>query len=445
MRCILKVLIAVAGLVLTTISPAHAVMEIDITEGNLRPMPIAIAPSAGSDLKNAQLSNAVFSVVTANLERSGLFQPVSSEAFIERTGSINLQPQFQNWRAIGAEALVIGKAENTGDGHIRTQFRLWDVFTGQELAGEALTARADEWRRIAHIISDTVYERLTGERGYFDSRIAFIAESGPKDKRVKRLAIMDQDGHNLRYLTDGSHLALTPRFSPNNRELTYTAYDTDRPQVRRIDIGTGKQAVLADLPGMTFAPRFSPDGRRILMSLQKNGMTDIYEQDLADRRLRQLTRTEAIDTGPCYSPDGRSIVFESDRGGRQQLFVMNADGEGVHRITAGDGRYSTPAWSPRGDLIAFTKQIGNRFLIGVIRPDGSGERILTEGYHNEGPSWSPNGRVISFFRETPGETGGARIFTIDLTGYNERQLPTPGFASDPSWSLLISGTKTAGQ
>ncbi len=415
-------------------SPARAVMEIDITEGNLRPMPVAIAPFLGAGGDGSRLAAAVAEIVASNLERSGLFRPLAPQAAIERIANIDRPPRFEDWRAIGAEALIAGRVSETGGRQISAQFRLWDPFAGRELAAEAFQAPADSWRRIGHMISDAIYERLTGENGYFDSRIAFIAENGPKDKRVKRLAVMDQDGHNLRYLTDGASMALTPRFSPDSREITFTAYSGDRPNVRRIDIATGRQSVLAEFPGMSFAPRFSPDGRRIVLSLQREGATNIYEFSLADRRLRQLTFAQSIDTAPCYSPDGRFIVFESDRSGRQQLFVMNADGSGQRQITGGDGRYSTPAWSPRGDLIAFTKQFGSSFLIGVIRPDGSGERILTEGYHNEGPSWSPNGRVIAFFREAPGQDGGPRLYTIDLTGYNERPLPTREFASDPAWS-----------
>lgn len=429
-----------AALLLGTMSigTARAVMEVDITEGNLRPMPIAIAPFLSGGPQGSTLPNAVAGVIEANLERSGMFKPIPPHAYIDRIGRFDALPQFRDWRAIGAEALIVGQTSEIGNGQISAQFRLWDVFAGRELAAEAFTATAEDWRRLGHIISDAIYKRLTGESGYFDSRIAFVAESGPKDKRVKRIAIMDQDGQNLRYLTDGGNLALTPRFSPNNLELTYTAYDGARPNVRRLDIVSGRQGVLADLPGMTFAPHFSPDGRALVMSLQREGVTNIFEMSLVDRRLRQLTNAPAIDTAPCYSPDGRNIVFESDRSGSQQLYVMNVDGSGQQRITGGDGRYSTPAWSPRGDLIAFTKQVNGHFLIGIIHPDGSGERILTEGYHNEGPSWSPNGRVIVFFRESPGEAGGAKLYTIDLTGYNERQLPTPGFASDPSWSPLAS-------
>ncbi|WP_348626060.1 Tol-Pal system beta propeller repeat protein TolB [Rhodomicrobium sp. R_RK_3] len=419
--------------------PAGAVMEVDITQGNIRPIPIAISPFlAGASGQSAQLADAVTGIIAADLERSGLFKPIDRAAFLERIYTVDAPPRFRDWSVINAEALAVGQITDAGGGQIKAQFRLWDVYSGRELTGESFTTSSDNWRRIGHIIADAIYQRLTGEKAYFDSRIAFIEESGPRNKRVKRLALMDQDGQNLRVLTKGTSLVLTPRFSPNNREITYTSYEGGRPSVIRMDIASGRQEVVANFPGMTFAPRFSPRGDRIIMSLQQDSASNLFEMDLDSRQLRRLTTTQAIDTGPCYSPDGRQIVFESDRaGGRQQLFVMNADGSGQRQLTGGDGRYSTPVWSPRGDLIAFTKQIGGQFLIGVIQPDGRGERILTEGYHNEGPSWSPNGRVLTFFRESQGESGGPRLFTIDLTGYNERVLPTSAFASDPSWSPLM--------
>ncbi|HEY7645308.1 MAG TPA: Tol-Pal system beta propeller repeat protein TolB [Hyphomicrobiales bacterium] len=433
----LMTLLALIALACAIAAPARAVMEVDITQGNLRPIPIAIAPFQGGGPESEGLADAIGGIVTADLERSGLFKPVDRAAFIERNLNIDVPPRFRDWSVINAEALVVGQVTEAGGGRIKAQFRLWDVFAGRELKAEAFYSPSQGWRRIGHIIADAVYERLTGERGYFDSRVAFIEESGPKKKRVKRLAIMDQDGQNLQYLTRGQNLVLTPRFSPSNREITFTSYESGRPSVLRLDLATGRQEVVGNFPGMTFAPRYSPAGDRIVLSLQQGGASNIYEMDLQSRQIRRLTSTQAIDTGPCYSPDGRRIVFESDRSGRQELYVMNADGSNHRQITGGDGRYSTPVWSPRGDLIAFTKQVSGHFLIGVIQPDGGGERILTEGYHNEGPSWSPNGRVILFFRESPGETGGPRLFTIDLTGYNERPLSTPGFASDPSWSPIM--------
>jgi TolB protein len=429
-------LLAAAALMLASAAPCRAVVEIDITQGNLRPIPIAVTQFLGGNAETSQLAANIADIVAADLERSGLFKPIERAAFVERIGNIDAPPRFRDWRVLNAEALVVGQVTDAGGGQLKAQFRLWDVFSGRELKGEAFATTGENWRRVGHIIADAVYERLTGERGYFDSRVAFVDESGPKNKRSKRLAIMDQDGQNLRYLTRGDALVLTPRFSPNNREITYTSYEGGRPAVLRFDLASGRQEVVGNFPGMSFAPRFSPNGRAIVMSLQQEGASNLFEKDLQSRQMRQLTTGQGISTAPCYAPDGRQIVFESDRSGKQQLHVMNADGSGQRQITGGEGRYSTPVWSPRGDLIAFTKQIGGHFLIGVVQPDGRGERILTEGYHNEGPSWSPNGRVIMFFRESAGEGGGARLHTIDLTGYNERRLATPAFASDPAWSPL---------
>jgi TolB protein len=420
-----------------TLAPglARAQTEVEITRGQIQPMPIAIAPFTGDQ---AGLADDITEIVSFNLQNSGLFRPADPQGFIERITSVDAFPKFENWRPLNVQALAVADIRDDGQGKILARYRLWDVFSGKQLGGEQFSMRSDSWRRVGHIIADAIYERLSGEKGYFDTRVVFVDESGPKDKRVKRLAIMDQDGKNLRALTNGQSLVLTPRFSPNNQEITYTSYDKGQPRVMRFNLANNRQEAVGDLPGMSFAPRFSPDGQRIVMSLQQGGNSNIYEMDLRSRQVQRLTATNAIDTAPCYAPNGRQIVFESDRDGTQQIFVMNSDGTGQRRITSGEGRYSTPVWSPRGDLIAFTKQSGSSFLIGVIRPDGTGERILTEGFHNEGPTWAPNGRVIMFFREAPGADGGAHLHTIDLTGYNERRVTTPAFASDPAWSPLLN-------
>ncbi|MGI9403968.1 MAG: Tol-Pal system beta propeller repeat protein TolB [Hyphomicrobium sp.] len=404
-------------------------------QGTLAPIPIAIPEFLGEDTK---LGRDVADVVAADLMRSGLFESLDRASFLERVRNVNAAPRFPDWRAIRTDALVVGRVGRGGDGRLVAEFRLWDVATGKQLAGQRFMTSQQNWRRIGHIIADQVYERLTGERGYFDTRVVFIDESGPKDKRVKRLAIMDQDGKNVRILSNGRELVLTPRFSPTNQEITFMSYGNGQPRVFLMNLATGRREIVGDFPGMTFAPRFSPDGQRIVMSLQSGGNSSIYEMDLRTRQKRRLTQGFSIDTGPSYSPDGRQIVFETDRDGRQQIYVMNADGSNPRRISLGQGRYSTPVWSPRGDYIAFTKQLFGRFLIGVMRPDGSGERILTEGFHNEGPTWAPNGRVLMFFRESQGASGGPRILSVDLTGYNERVVPTPSFASDPAWSPLLN-------
>jgi TolB protein len=402
-------------------------------EGTIAPIPIAVPEFLGED---PQFALEVSDVVAADLERSGLFQPLDRAAFIDRPRDLNAPPRFQDWRVINAQALVVGRASRTPDGRAVAEFRLWDVYSGRQLASPRFAVGQNEWRRLAHLVADQVYQRLTGEKGYFDTQIVFVDETGPKDRRAKRLAIMDQDGANVRLLSQGRELVLTPRFSPTAQEITFMQYTGDQPRVFLMNLETGKRELVGDLPGMTFAPRFSPDGQRIVMSIGEGGATAIVEMDLRSRQTRRLTQPGSIDTGPCYSPDARRIVFESDRDGSQQLYVMGADGSGPRRISFGEGRYSTPVWSPRGDLIAFTKQMSGSFLIGVMRSDGSGERILTEGFHNEGPTWSPNGRVIMFFRESRGGAGGPKLFSIDLTGHNERPVPTPSFGSDPAWSPL---------
>jgi TolB protein len=416
---------------------AHAVLRLDVTQGTIQPLPIAIPDFVVGQGVEPSLGKDVAGVITNNLRRSGLFAPIDPTAFIEKIQNIDAQPRFQDWRVINAQALVVGRLSREADGRIKTEFRLWDVFAADHMDGQQYFTQAPNWRRIAHIISDRIYKRLTGENGYFDTRIVFIDETGPKERRIKKLAIMDQDGANVRYLTRGDELVLTPRFSPNAQEITYMSYGRGDPRVVLLNIETGQREVAVDLPGMTFSPRFSPDGQRVALSLQQGANSNIYAMDLRSKRTTRLTDVAAIDTAPCYSPDGRQIVFESDRGGSQQIYVMGADGSNPKRISFGQGTYSTPVWSPRGDIIAFTKRTGGNFGIGVMRVDGSGERLLTEGFHNEGPTWAPNGRVLMFFRD-PGGNAGPNLFTIDLTGYNEQRVPTPSYASDPAWSPLLS-------
>ncbi len=411
---------------------AHARVEIDITKGNVEPLPIAIL-----DFQGDQVAQDMVGVIDADLRNSGLFKPIDKAAFIETKLDTNSTPRFTSWRQINAQALVNGAVKRMPNGKLRVEFRLWDVFAADQMAGQRFDIDPKLWRRLAHIIADKIYESLTGEKGYFDTRIVYVDESGPKNARVKRLSIMDQDGANVQTLTTGRDLVLTPRFSPTRQEITYMSFDGGQPRVYLLQIETGQREIVGNFPGMTFSPRFSPDGQKVIMSLQQGGNANLYSMDLRSRNTTRLTNGAAIDTAPSYSPDGNQVVFESDRGGKQQLYVMPANGGPAKRISFGTGRYSTPVWSPRGDLIAFTKQAGGQFLIGVMRPDGSGERILTEGFHNEGPTWAPNGRVIMFFRETPGAAGGPQLFSIDLTGYNERRVATPNFASDPAWSRLL--------
>src|ERR1700716_2939467 len=399
---------AAAG-ALAGLSPqrATAVLKLDVTSGNVQPIPIAVPDFVSVATQDPAAGRNVSQILPSNLQRSGLFAPIDQAAYIEKILTIDTLPRFADWRQINAQALVTGRVTQ-GDGRLKAEFRLWDVFAGQHLHGQQYTTTPDNWRRIAHIISDAIYERLTGEKGYFDSRVVFVDESGPKDRRIKRLALMDQDGANVRYLTRGDDLVLTPRFSSAADTITYMSYGQGDPKVYLMNIETGQREIVSNFPGMSFSPRFSPDGQRVIFSLQRGGNSNLFVMDLRSKATTRLTDTQVIDTAPSYSPDGMRISFESDRGGKQQIYVMAANGG----------------------------QAQSRFAIGIMKADGSGERILTEGYHNEGPTWAPNGRVIMFFRD-PGGNAGPGLFTVDVTGRNEQPVKTPSYASDPSWSPLL--------
>jgi TolB protein len=427
---------------------AYSLIKVDITRGNLDPLPIAISP-LHVDSKSEKLSlfdtdklgGEISKIIEQNFRSTGLFNPLKKDSFVQEPEIAHLKPRFEDWRLIKAQALITGKVL-VKNKKLKVEFRLWDTIASKEMIALSFTTTPSNWRRVAHIISDKVYERLTGESGYFDTRIIYVAETGPKDRRIKKLGLMDQDGYNTKYLTLGNELVLTPRFNPTNQLVTYMSYFKNMPRVYLLDIETGIQEVAGSFPGMTFAPRFSPDGKKIIMSFAKDGNSDIYTMDLKTRIVEKITNHPSIDTSPSYSPDGKFICFNSDRSGVQQIYVMRSDGTQVKRITFGTGLYGTPVWSPRGDLIAFTKVRKGRFYIGVMRVDGTGERLLTENFYQEAPSWSPNGRVLIFYRETKSGTKGegfsAKLWSIDITGYNERQIKTETDASDPSWSSLLS-------
>ena len=432
---------------------SYSLVEIDITRGNLDPLPISVSPFFSDEIskekikKNLDIDNLgleISEVIQNNLRKTGLFETLEKESFLQKPDIAHLKPRFEDWALIKSQVLITGKVTskiiNEKD-YIRIEFKLWDVLGAKMVDGFSLTTVPTNWRRVGHKISDKVYERLTGESGYFDTRIIYVAEEGPKTQRVKKLAIMDQDGFNTKYLTLGNELVLTPRFNPTNQMVTYLSYFRNMPRVYLLNIETGKQEVVGDFPGMTFAPRFSPDGKKIIMSLAKDGNSEIWVRDLETNIQEKLTDHPSIDTSPSYSPDGKYITFNSDRSGYQQIYVMRSDGSKVKRISFGKGIYGTPVWSPRGDLIAFTKLHKGKFFIGVMRTDGSGERLLTENFYQEAPSWSPNGRIIIFYRETKTDDKGqgfsAKLWSIDLTGYNERLVLTETDASDPSWSSLL--------
>ena len=423
--------------VFVTAGMAKAQLEIDITKGNIDPTPIAVPDFLATDSQSRTIGADIASVVRADLERSGLFKSLNPSSFIERQTNIDYQPTFADWRVIKADALVSGRIIRESATKIRVEFRLWDIFAGKQLAGLRFATTPDNWRRTAHKASDAIYKSLTGEDGYFDSRIVFVDEKGPKTNRKKRLTIMDQDGHAPQYLLAGSDLVITPRFSPSAQKITFMSYENTVPQVYLLDIETGRRELLGNFPGMTFAPRFSPDGNQLIMSMMEKGNSDLYKMDLRSRSTTRLTSQPAIDVSGSFSPDGRRIVFNSDRGGSPQIYTMDSDGMNVKRISFGKGRYSAPVWSPRGDKIAFVRSRNGRYSIGVMNVDGSNERQLTESYLDESPTWSPNGRVILFSRETKGRNGYNEIWSVDLTGQNVRRINTPGKSSDPAWSPLL--------
>lgn len=423
--------------VLALSSQAWAFNQIVLNNPNAEPVPIAVPALTSAD-SSAGMGREMMDVVAADLERSGLFRITDKNAYLNESGAA--LPRFADWRLINSNLLVTGTIENSGNGQVKVTFRLWDTLGEAQLTGKEFNTLTGNWRRVAHLISDEIYKAVTGETGYFDTRVVYVAESGPAKRRIKRLAIMDQDGANHKFLTDGRDLVLTPRFSPTSQEILYMSYQGRTPKVYLRDLQTGREEVVGTFEGMSFAPRFSDDGNRIIMSIARGGVTNIHEMDLRTRKMRQLTHGNAIDTSPSYSPDGSKIVFNSDRGGSQQLYVMDANGGNVQRISFGTGNYGTPVWSPRGDLIAFTKMQGGQFYIGVMKTDGSAEKTLTSSWLSEGPTWSPNGRVIMFTRaerSTSRTAGRSRIYSIDLTGRNLREVMTPIDASDPAWSPLL--------
>ena len=405
-------------------------IEVEIDQGVLRPLQIAVVPFTGPN--GPQISD----VISGNLKRSGFFDPLNPGSFIETGLSLANAPNFPQWTAIGAQAVLYGGVTQRADGRVDVGFRLYDPYRQCQLVSYQFTATAEQWRRMAHKISDVVYQRLTGEQGYFDSRVLFVAESGSQLNRRSRLTIVDQDGYNPVFLTQGDEVIMSPRFSTHNpEEVTYVALGKDYSRIYLYNLATGRRESLGEFEGQVLAPRFSNDGTKMAFSIIRNGNTDVYVMNLRTRQLSRLTSDPSIDTSPSFSPDGSQIVFTSDRSGSARLYTMRADGSGQRPISRGGGLYTAPAWSPRGDLIAFTKQSGGRFHTGVMNTDGTGERILSSSYFEEGPSWAPNGRYVMFARQSPG--GDTRLWTVDLSGRVVAQAGYQERGSSPAWSGLL--------
>ncbi len=414
-----------------------APLRIEITEGIIEPLPFALPEFLSDDETAAGYAQDITRVIAQDLVGTGLFREIPQTAFITDVTNFPAPVQYTDWKVINAQALIVGSVSVSGQDLV-VQFQLFDVFANSQFgSGLQFAGSVANWRRMAHKVADTVYSRITGESGYFDSRVAFVSETGPKNERRKRLAVMDYDGENIQYLTDDESIVLAPRFSPDGERVLYTSYISGEPRIHELDIKSLQSRILENTIGtMSFAPRFAPDGQTVVYSLEQSGNTDIHTLNLSTDQSQRLTQAPSIDTAPSFSPDGQRVVFESDRSGSQQLYIMSATGERVQRISFGRGRYGTPVWSPRGDLVAFTKQHRGRFHIGVMRVDGSEERLLTASFLDESPTWSPNGRVIMFARETQGERGQFSLYTVDISGRNLRPVNTPEGASDPSWSPL---------
>jgi len=436
---LISIALALSGAAVATAEAQSGPLRITITDGVIEPLPIAVPQFLAENAGAAEVAAKISEVVAADLTGTGLFREIPASAFISPVTSFDAPIAYADWKAINAQALVTGSAVASSDGRVNVKFRLYDVFSGAPLGdGLQFGGGQGDWRRIAHKVADQIYSRITGEGAYFDSRVAYVSESGPKDKRLKRLAIMDYDGANVQYLTDSSTIVLAPRFSPSGDRILYTSFETGFPRIKLMDLATVTSRALAELQGnMTFAPRFSPDGGTVVFSLSQDGNTDLYAMKLSSAQTNRLTNAPSIETGPSFSPDGSRIVFESDRSGNQQLYIMPASGGEPTRISFGEGRYGTPVWSPRGDMIAFTKQNAGRFHIGVMRTDGSEERLLTASFLDEGPTWAPNGRVLMFTRESAGAGGAAQLFSVDISGRNLKAVPIEGGASDPAWSPLL--------
>ncbi|MEY8800791.1 Tol-Pal system beta propeller repeat protein TolB [Leisingera sp. XS_AS12] len=412
-------------------------LRIEIDQGVIEPLPYAVPDFVPETPAAADYARQIARVIAADLSGTGLFREVPASAHISTVTDFDSPVKYADWKAVNAQALITGAVGINGN-RLTVRFRGYDVFAESELgSGLQFSGTTDGWRRMAHKVADAIYSRITGESGYFDSRVVYVSESGPKNDRRKRLAIMDYDGANVQFLTNSASLVLAPRFSPTGDRVLYTSYESGFPQIHVLDVGQVQRKVLSSGDGtMSFAPRFAPDGRTIVYSQTQGGNTDLYTMDIDTGAKTRLTSAPSIETAPSLSPDGRQIVFESDRSGSQQLYVMPAGGGEARRISFGKGRYGTPVWSPRGDMIAFTKQNKGRFHIGVMRTDGSEERLLTASFLDEGPTWAPNGRVIMFTRESQGSTGRALLYSVDITGRNLKPVKTPDGASDPAWSPL---------
>ena len=421
--------------------PSLYSLEINVTNGQVEPLPLAVVSFDAENIEDEEYSSKINDVISNNLKNTGLFKILSEKSYLQSKNEVFLQPNFGDWRLIDANFLVTGKL-NINNKNLNINFKLWDVYQEKLLINKSISGVSfTEWRISSHIISNLIYEAITGEKGYFDTKVVYVAETYTNAAKSKQLAIMDYDGNNHKMLTNGDNLVLTPRFSPDGKNVVFLQYKNNKASVYLMNLISEKINILGNYSGMSFAPRFSPGGKKIIFSLTERGKSNIFVQELESKKKYQITNNKYINTSPYFSPDGKKIVFSSDRAGKQNIYIKKIDNKfsKSERITFGLGNYATPVWSPRGDYIAFTKSYKKRFFIGLIKENGKGERLISEGYLADGPTWSPNGRTLAFYKivKKRNDKYVSKLFTIDITGNVEKELKTPYEASDPDWGPSI--------
>jgi len=374
--------------------------------------------------------------IVSDLRTTRSIYPTGPENLRHYTPTEAGAPLYPNWANIGAGALVTGYVQARDDGRINVVCYLYDLKQRREMTRKGFAVAATEWKRAAHRCAGAFYTAVTKRPGLFDSRIVYVAATGSRMQPVKRIAIMNWDGTDHSYLTQGEVTVTSPRISPDGERIAYMSFAGGMPHIRIMDADGSNDRQLLQSNSMSFAPRFSPDGRVIAFSMAVDGNTDIYVVDANGGYPRRLTTTPGIDTSPSFSPDGKQIVFESDRSGAQQIYVMNVDGSGQSRISFGGGANSSPVWSPDGDRIAFSRWNGSTIGIGIMSATGGDEKILTNGWQDEAPSWSPDSEWVMFQRTQQG-TGTGSLLMVSIGGGEPKAVATPQPGADPSWSGVV--------